>query len=490
MDYKKGKGMKICLLIPPSADPRKIPERVYGCTYSYYPQPELPMLYVAARLRQDGHAVTLLDCTEKNSWDAFAGLISSSDFDAYVLHTVLLAESADIRAGKFITENTEATVVYFGPHPTLYPDRFLFHDRAIVARGEAEHIISDLFSALGGGDLSGVRGISFRRGGRNTETDSYGVITDINTLPFPARDLLQDRDKHFNPKLEGRPVTLVLTSRGCSFQCYYCVPNAISWARELEWKRFNKGKKPPVTLRSPGNIIAEFEEIKKQGYRAVSIIDDMFLFGGKARVLELCRGLKQVGMPFGGLARCDLILDEEMVKALAEAGCRYIDLGIESLDQAVLDDIKKNMKVEKVEPVIRLLTKYGIEPKPNIMFGASPLETRETIRKTIGTISDYPVQYCMFAIATPFPGTGFAEKAEAEGWAVEPEIHDLEKNLSPTEKSLITYPHLSKEELERAVKEANRRFYLHPKRIWYQLRKIRSLRHLIELMRTGWKVVK
>jgi len=116
-----------------------------------------------------------------------------------------------------------------------------------------------------------------------------------------ARDLLEDRERYFNPKLEGRPVTLVLTSRGCSFQCYYCVPNAISWARELEWKRFHKGKKPPVTLRSPENIVAEFEEIKRQGYGAVSIIDDMFLFGGKERVLSLCRGLERVEI---GRATC------------------------------------------------------------------------------------------------------------------------------------------------------------------------------------------
>jgi anaerobic magnesium-protoporphyrin IX monomethyl ester cyclase len=482
--------MKICIVVPPSNKEHIIPERVYGCTFSYYRQPELPLLYVASLLEQEGHAVTFRDFTEENSWKSFEDAVAASDHEVYVFHTVLLAESADIKAARFITEHTNASIIFFGPQPTFQPINFLLNDRCYVARGEAEYIIRDLLRGLESGPVADVKGISYLHNGQMRENDTYGVIQDLDSLPFPARQLLQERECYFNPKLEERPVTLVLTSRGCSFRCYYCVPNAISWARELEWKRYHPGKKPPVTLRSPGNIALEFETIKQQGYRAVSIIDDMFLFGGKDRVLQLCRGLEQVGLPFGGLARCDLILDEEIVSALAKAGCRYVDLGIESLDQGVLDDIKKDIDATKVESAIRLLGKYNIEPKPNIMFGASPKETRETIEHTIKTIAEYPVNYCMFAIATPFPGTAFAEMAKKEGWAIEPEIHDLENNLSPTDKSLVSYPHLTKKDLERAVKMANRRFYLSPRRVWFQLRKLRSLKALKDLISTGWKVIK
>jgi hypothetical protein len=73
---------------------------------------------------------------------------------------------------------------------------------------------------------------------------------------------------------------------------------------------------------------------------------------------------------------------------------------------------------------------------------------------------------------------------------VTPEIEDLENNLSPTDRSLVSYPHLGKEDLEAAVKRANRRFYLSPRRLWFQLRKIRSWKDLRDLVRTGWKVVK
>jgi radical SAM superfamily enzyme YgiQ (UPF0313 family) len=441
-------------------------------------------------LEQAGHTAALRDFSDRNDWDEFSSFVGNAAYDVYILHTVLLSESIDLRAAQEVLDRTQSRVIFFGPHPTLKPRTFLLSERCFVARGEAEFIIRDLVQALASGDPSAVKGVSFLRKGALVETETAGVIEDLDVLPFPARHLLDpSHDETFNPKLPYRPVTLVLTSRGCRFRCYYCVPNAISWARELEWKRYQGGNKPPVTLRSPRNIVEEFRAVKQLGYQAVSIVDDMFLFGGKQRVLDLCAGLEAVGMPFGGLARCDLILDDEMVAALARAGCKYMDLGIESLDQGVLDGIRKDMDATKVRKAIDLLNKYGIEPKANIMFGATPKETRETIAKTIGTISSYPLNYCMFLIATPFPGTEFSEQAKAGHW-VTPEIDDLENNLSPTDKSLLSYPHLGKDDLEAAVKRANRRFYLSPHRLWFQLRKIRSWKDLRDLVRTGWKVVR
>jgi radical SAM superfamily enzyme YgiQ (UPF0313 family) len=340
--------MKICFIIPPARKTEKVPERVYGCTFTYYSQAELPMLYVAAVLEKLGHAVELKDFTERNLWDEFTGFVEGADYDIYIFHTVLLAESVDIKAARYILENTTARVIFFGPHPTIKPRDFLINERSFVARGEAEFIIRDIIRVLEAerpaerpvDGLGEIKGIAYLKDGRMVETESYGVIEDLDSLPHPARHLVEDRkDEYFNPKLIERPVTLVLTSRGCSFKCYYCVPNAISWARELEWRRFHEDKKPPVRFRSPNDIVEEFREVKFQGYRAVSVVDDLFLFGGKKRILEICEGLKGVGLPFGVLARCDMILDEELVKALKEAGCRYVDLGIESLDQKVLDDI-------------------------------------------------------------------------------------------------------------------------------------------------------
>jgi len=450
------------------------------------------MLYLAAVFEKEGHEVVLRDFSADSSSGEFEAFVNAGNSDVFILHTVLLAESVDKKAAAFILSRKKGKVVFFGPHPTLKPQDFLLDENCFVARGEAEYVIRDTIKAFEKGGLDKVKGLSYFKNGEFIENETYGIIEDLDSLPFPARKYLPKEDIDlFNPKLPARPVTLILTSRGCGFRCYYCVPNAISWARELEWKRFNNGKKPPVRLRSPENIAREFAAIKAEGYKAVSVIDDLFIYGGKKRILEICAGLKTVGLPFGVLARCDLILDDETVAALKEAGCSYVDLGVESLDQKVLDDIKKDMKVESVEKAVRLLNRHGIEPKPNIMFGASAFETVESAERTIREVSKLPVNYCMFSIATPFPGTEFSEKALKEGFAVEPEIHDLEKNLSPTEKALVSYPGLTKDDLERLVKKANRSFYLLSfRRLLHYIGRVRSFKDLKDMISTALKVIK
>ena len=114
--------------------------------------------------------------------------------------------------------------------------------------------------------------------------------------------------------------------------------------------------------------------------------------------MEICKAFKEVGLPFGILARNDRLVDEEMVKALAEAGCVYVDFGVESFNQAILDDVGKDLKVETIEISINLLKKYGIEPKINILYGASPLETKETLKDTLNRVLKLNVDFAQFAV--------------------------------------------------------------------------------------------
>src|SRR3972149_5350143 len=93
--------MKMCFIIPPGKDADRIPERVYGCTFTYYKQPELPMLYVASMLEKDGHSVELRDFTDGNSWEEFCRFVNGTNYDVYIFHTVLLSESIDIKEASY-----------------------------------------------------------------------------------------------------------------------------------------------------------------------------------------------------------------------------------------------------------------------------------------------------------------------------------------------------------------------------------------------------
>jgi radical SAM superfamily enzyme YgiQ (UPF0313 family) len=264
-----------------------------------------------------------------------------------------------------------------------------------------------------------------------------------------------------------------MTSRGCAYRCLFCVPNSISFAREIEYMKYNNGKKPPVKIASAQRVIEEFETIKRQGFNSVMIVDDQFLWRSN-RTLDICRGIKGLGMEWGCLSRANFLTNEEVVKALADAGCVSIDIGVENLNQKVLDYIQKDLKVEDVYESVRVLNKYGIEPKLNIMFGTTPHETAQDIKNTVEKLKGLDVNTIMFSIATPFKGTRFYDLCKEKCYLI-----DESDEINPLGKSIISYPSISSEELEKLERYAYRSFYMRPKIIISRIKSYRGIRDFI-----------
>ena len=103
------------------------------------------------------------------------------------------------------------------------------------------------------------------------------------------------------------------------------------------------------------------------------------------------------------------------------------------------------------------------------MFGTSSKENKQIIEQTIKKTLSLPTNYCMFSIATPFPGTELEKEARRNNWIKKT------KEFNPAGTSLLNYPQLSNIDLEKIVRSANYRFYLRPKTILKQLSKIRSI---------------
>lgn len=429
----------------------QVPEKVFGCSYTIYPTPNLASLYNAAVLLKAGHQVELYKLK------TLANIREIPKADIYIIHSVILSMESDVKIGAKLSSK----VFYFGPAPTLFTERYLNNSRSFVLRGETEHIVASAIDAP-----QKTLGVSYLRNGKIIHNKTAGVINDLDSIPFPAREL--DPDIFSNPKLGSGRFTNVLASRGCANKCKFCVPNSISWARELEWKKFNSGK-PPVKTRTATNVIEELKHLKKVGYDEISFIDDQFIVG-KSRTIEIVKAIENIKIDFGILARADKLNNEEIVQSLACAKCKYVDIGAESFNQAVLDDIHKGIKVETIIEAVNLLAKHKVEPKLNIMFGTSSKENKRIINDTIKRTLSLPTNYCMFSIATPFPGTELAREAERNGWIIK------QKEFNPAGVSSLSYPHLSNTDLERIVRSANYRFYLRPKVVGKQLSKIKSIK--------------
>jgi len=468
--------MKTVFVIPPPSRKGKVPERLFGCSYTVYSMPNLAILYAASVLKNNNVDVEIFDATKMNETE-FWKKLPRGDF--YIFHSVLLSTPADIKVAERISKKSK--VIFFGPHPTYLPKDFLLNENCLVARGEADLLIERIVKAK---DPKKLKGISFLKGKKVVHNKTSGIIEDLDKLPFPARDL--DANEYRSLKLKDSKFTVVLASRQCAYRCYYCVPNSISWARELEWKNWTKkAGKPPVRVRSAKNVISEVNQLARQGYKEISFIDDQFVWD-KKRCLEICKGIKGLKIEYGILARADRLIDEEIVKELADSGCKYVDIGVESFDQEVLDYVKKDLKIETIYKAIDLLNKYNISPKLNIMFGTSPIETKEMLKSYIKKTLNLQVNYCMYSIATPFPGTEFEKVAKKRKWMRK--NVNIYNDLDPAKKSLISYPNLSGKALEKAVFSANKNFYLRPKIIFNQLFKIHSVSGFLDTLKGALRI--
>jgi len=462
--------MKISFLMPPSLDGKECADRCYGCNYSIYFLPHLPTLYMATILKNNGFDVEIHDFAAwKKTKKDFTEFISYDDSDVYVFFSVFLSEKTDIKAKKLIQKiRDDVKFVYCGTQATWNPTVFL-DENSYVIRGEPEYTILELISILKEDKtVENIKGLSYVKNKQIFHNLPREPIKNIDDIPIPDRSLL-DHTPYYNPKLSKTPHTAILTSRGCFGKCWYCVPNSLSFARELEYKRYNNHKKPVPRLHSVKRVIDEFTEIASLGFKSVSVIDDEFLWN-ESRTIEICDGIKDLDLEWSCLARADMIT-EKSAKAMKNAGCSYVDIGVESFDQKVLDAIGKEIKVYDVFKGVKILKKYGIEPEINVLMGATPIETEESIRMTINKVEELGVDYVLYSIASPFPGTEFYYASKENGWMITKEYVPID----PNKEALVSYPHLSKEKLEYLLNKAYRIHYFNIPYIFNQIKKIKSM---------------
>lgn len=479
------KRLKIQFIVPPTKE-EKIPDRVFGCNYAFFFQHNIFALYPATLLQKKGYDVSFDDCVvEKKSLEEAIDKATS----IFVFYSVFLSRKEDLKAAKKILKLVpNAKIVFMGSDPTYKPENYVKSKSNFVVRGEPEYTLLDFVNYLQKNadvkDFSKIKGLSWLKGKKVSHNEFRPLIENLDKLPFPDRSLMKVPKKYYNAKFKKMPTTTMLTSRNCPFRCYYCVPNSLSFARELEYKRWFR-KKPPVSRRSPKNIIAEFKEVAKQGYKSVFVLDDQFIWGVE-RTINILDWIKKLNLEISILARCDMLQDKRLAKKLKEAGVSHVDLGVESYDPKILKYIRKDLDVVTMDKCVRLLKKEGIEPEINIMIGSCPLETKETIRKTFDKVENLDVEIVHAKICSPFPGTDFHDIAKKKGWMTTKEYVPIDT----ASESLISYPNLSDKAMVKEIKKFYRRHYFNPKYIVGHLFTIKSPRELWYKAKTALRMWK
>jgi radical SAM superfamily enzyme YgiQ (UPF0313 family) len=308
-----------------------------------------------------------------------------------------------------------------------------------------------------GESLEGVLGLAFRlNNDRIVKNPTRPLITDLDSLPFPARELLGDANLYIPPPATYRrkPVAVLMTSRGCNRRCIYCF-------------QIDKERKSGIRYRGVRNVLDEVELCLKQGYREIKFIDDTFA-SDYDRAMQIAHEIKSRGLDFTWFASaCVNQVDKPLLKAFKDAGCWAILFGAESGVQKNLNAVRKGTTIEQIRRAVRDAQDVGLKVSTPFMFGI-PGETYKEGIQTIEFAIELNPDMANFHAITPFPGT---------------ELHDNVGKYGTLSDELTDYTYqgaafipftMTREQILELRQIAFRRFYSRPS---FVLKKILELRN-------------
>ncbi|MFH1616622.1 MAG: radical SAM protein [Planctomycetota bacterium] len=291
-------------------------------------------------------------------------------------------------------------VVAGGFHATTKPEDLLKSDNIdIVIRGEAEEIFLELVDGIDKNslDLKRVAGVSFRDSNSgNFSTADRPLIKDLDMISFPKRELIIGYEDCTSDQLGW-----VMTSRGCPYDCAFCNSNAI-WKRKVRYVSLSK-------------VLDEIDYLAdKFGITNINFVDDSFTVS-KKRVFEFCNKLinRKKKITWSCLTRVDL-LNEELIGIMKKAGCTKVDIGIESGSERIQKLINKDIVLDDVERISKLLRKHKIFWAGFFMIGF-PTETREEILETLAFMKRVKPDWACMSIFAPYPGSKLYDMVKADG---------------------------------------------------------------------------
>ena len=331
--------------------------------------------------------------------------------------------------------------------------------------GEAEQTLKEI---LQNREKESILGIYYKENNEIKFTGNRPFIEDLDSLPFPARHLV-DNNIYRRPD-NNKVQATIKVSRGCPFHCFFCLATPVSGAK--------------VRRRSPENIVAEIKEcIEKYNITNFLFWSDIFNLD-KKWTMDLCQAIIDSGLKITWSAntRADTA-DLEMAKMMYKSGCRLVSIGVESGSQYMLEKMGKKITLDDVRRTVKVFKQAKIRIYNYFVIGL-PWETEETAEETIRFAIELDSDFISFYTATPLPGSRFYDYAE------EHNLFDKDTSFE----NAYYYPavnthHLTRERVFELHKSAIKRFYLRPLYILKMLSRIRSFEEVKNYFIAGMNVL-
>lgn len=339
----------------------------------------------------------------------------------------------------------DAWLVLGGHGPTPIPEYVLKKTNAdVIAMGEAEETIIELLKCkLDNGDLSQIKGIAYRNKNGIVINERRKPIMQLDSMPFPEWSLFPMKKYTSCFKLhkmnKDDKLLGVLSSRGCINQCNFCY-------------RMEKS----IRFRSVENVVEELKILKeKYGITYFQFHDELFNFP-KKRIFEFCEMLKKnnLKIKFWCAARVD-VFDEETAICLKKSGCKFLNFGMESSDQNVLNLMKKNTIIEQNIQAAEISKKVGIGLGLNFIWGNKG-DTKESLQNNVKLIKKYNSynQIRTICPVTPYPGSELYYEAIEKGLLSGPE--DFFNKFKNSDLLTVNFTNIPEEKFYKLLFEANK----------------------------------
>jgi radical SAM superfamily enzyme YgiQ (UPF0313 family) len=472
---RSAEAVDVMLVNPPTPDGQlwiRTQHRVGRRTRENMVWPQVSLAQMGALLH-DAYSIKIVDANaERMSWPEFTRLLDKYQPKFYITQVTAPTLENDMY-GCFLAHARGAKTIAFGTHVTPIPKETMRAYPALdfVFVGEPDLTLRDLVDHFegkieerpddiaqlfadhdplykpgimedGGVDMGAIKGLAWRHNGEIVVNMPRPFLKDLDALPHPLHHLLP-WEKYRMPLING-PFTFIVTSRGCTAGCTYCIKH-VSY-------QFS------VRLRSPEKIMEELWILKRLGVNSIHMYADLFTVS-REQVVGLCKLMIEEGIDIRWTcnSRVDYV-DEEMLGLMAESGCWLISWGIESGSEQILRHARKGAYPDKAEQALVWAREAGIKNWGYFIIGL-PGETKETIRQTIDFSKSLPLDIALFHVAAPYPGTPFFFEVVENNWfrpGTRWEQVDMDQG------TVLDYPDLSAEDLLYWQKRAFREWALRP----------------------------
>lgn len=346
--------------------------------YLKRPDAQLPMgiLMLAAVIKEDGRY-----SVEVKNYSAYNEAIAICDLPEANIYGITVTSMEVPYANDFAKwikwKYPHSKVVLGGPG-VIIPELIDWNLIDVAARGEADLMICEIIDRM---TRESIPRFIYCNPPQN-----------LDDLPYPAREMIDGpiggNVFAYNKNYVGEGSTVILSSRGCPFKCAFCAAPTLT---------------STIRYRSSDAVVGEMKYvIEKYGIRQFRFSDDM-LTSNKKRLLELCEKIGPLDVAWRGSIRVTP-LDEEMLIAMKEAGCKELSPGFESFDDKVLKILNKKATVKDNIRALEMADKIGIRLRILLMIG-TPGQTKKTIDINKYYVDNLPHIIVACTRFVPMPGS-------------------------------------------------------------------------------------